>query len=201
MKKVSNPLFWDQRYIDNNIQWDLGKKTPIVTDYLKNNDRIGDVCIFGCGNGYDAIEFSKYGNNVYAVDFSIEAITNLKRRAVQKKQDIQLVNKDIFDLSNEYSNSFDMIFEYTCFCAINPDKREEYFNTAYDILKKDGLLFGIFLPFDKKKYRDGPPFGITIKEIKKLSKNKFKIIENYYSDLSVESRKNREKVIILKKNK
>ena len=57
----------------------------------------------------------------------------------------------------------------------------------------------ILMENDKEKYRDGPPFGVTMKEIETLSSNKFEIMENYYSDLSVESRKNREKVIILKK--
>ena len=199
MKEVSSSGFWDQRYVDNNIQWDLGTVTPIVSHYLKKNDRIGDVCIFGAGNGYDAIEFSNYGNKVYAVDFSNEAIKNLEKRAVQNKQKIELINKDIFDLTDMYSGYFNMIFEYTCFCAINPDNREKYFDVAYEILKENGLLFGIFLPFDKEKYRDGPPFGVTMKEIETLSSNKFEIMENYYSDLSVESRKNREKVIILKK--
>ena len=45
MKKVSSSTFWDQRYVDNNIQWDLGTVTPIVSHYLKKNDRIGDACL------------------------------------------------------------------------------------------------------------------------------------------------------------
>ena len=60
-------------------------------------------------------------------------------------------------------------------------------------------MFGIFLPFDKDVNNDGPPFGIQMSEIKNLSKKKFKLINDAYSELSIDSRKGREKIIIMGK--
>ena len=199
MKKVSNPNFWNKRYLDNNTAWDIGTPTPILTNYLQKNRQIGKVCVLGCGNGYDAVEFSKYENDVYAVDFAAQALQNLKELSNKNNLNINLVNQDIFDLNKNYSHFFDLVFEYTCFCAIDPVRRKEYFDLVYGILKGDGLLFAIFIPLDKEIDRDGPPFGVSLEEIEVLISNKFKIIENKFSNLSIEPRKNREKLVILQK--
>jgi len=138
---VSKPDFWNKRYLDNNTEWDIGGPTPILTDYLKNNHRIGNVCVLGCGNGYDALEFSKYKNDVYAVDFSSEALKNLRNQSDKNNLMINLIREDIFNLQKDYSDFFDLVFEYTCFCAIDPERRKEYFNVVYEILKKNCFLF------------------------------------------------------------
>ena len=197
--RVSSSAFWNNRYLNGNTKWDIGGATPIVTDYLKNNkNRIGKVCVLGCGNGHDAMEFSRYNNDVYAVDFSEEAIKNLENISKQNSQKLNLVKDDIFNLDNQYLDYFDMIFEYTCFCAIDPDRRTEYFDLTYKILNKNGLFFGIFIPLDKDT-DDGPPFRVSIDEIKESIEGKFIIVENFFSELSIEKRKNREKVLLLKK--
>lgn len=199
MKKVSNPRFWNKRYLDNNTAWDIGTPTPIVINYLKKNKKIGKVCILGCGNGYDALEFSKYENDVYAVDFADQALKNLKKLSNKNNLDINLVNQDIFNLNKSYPHFFDLVFEYTCFCAIDPARRQEYFNVVHGILKNDGLLFAIFIPLDKDINRDGPPFGVNLEQIENMISGKFKILENKFSNLSIEPRKNREKLVILQK--
>ena len=56
--------------------------TPILKHHLKHNKLTGDVCVLGCGNGHDVIELSN-NLSVYAVDFSIEAINNLKNKIPQ----------------------------------------------------------------------------------------------------------------------
>ena len=197
MNKVSNPDFWDNLYIENSAKWDLGGPTPILKHHLKHNKLIGDVCVLGCGNGHDVIELSNNDLFVYAVDFSIEAINNLKNKIPQESK-IKTLHMDIFDLSKKYNDKFDFIFEYTCYCAIDPVRREEYFDLVYNLLKPNGILFGIFLPLGKKDV-DGPPFSVSIDEILKYTSNRFKVLKNYYSSKSIEPRKGSEKVLIFEK--
>tara|TARA_B100002051_G_scaffold66788_2_gene63346 strand:- start:12 stop:614 length:603 start_codon:yes stop_codon:yes gene_type:complete len=199
LKKVSKPGFWNKRYLDDNTGWDIGAPTPILTNYLKENKSIGKVCVLGCGNGHDALELARYNNDVYAVDFAKKALDNLKQSSVNEKLAINLVNEDLFNLNSHYPTFFDLVFEYTCFCAIDPSRRKEYFDVVHKILKKNGLLFAIFIPLDKKINNEGPPFGVDISQIENLIFNKFDIIKNEFSILSIRPRKNREKVLILKK--
>tara|TARA_B100002052_G_C15870495_1_gene594463 strand:+ start:1507 stop:2109 length:603 start_codon:yes stop_codon:yes gene_type:complete len=199
LKKVSKPGFWNKRYLDDNTGWDIGAPTPILTNYLKENKSIGKVCVLGCGNGHDALELARYNNDVYAVDFAKKALDNLKQSSANEKLAINLVNEDLFNLNSHYPTFFDLVFEYTCFCAIDPSRRKEYFDVVHKILKKNGLLFAIFIPLDKKINNEGPPFGVDISQIENLIFNKFDIIKNEFSILSIRPRKNREKVLILKK--
>jgi len=105
----------------------------------------------------------------------------------------------VFDLEQIYPSYFDMVYEYTCFCAIDPNRRKEYFNMVYSILKKNALLFAIFIPLDKELSDDGPPFGVSINKILDMIKGKFDIVENRFSDLSIKPRLNREKIMILRR--
>ena len=199
MKNVSSPEFWNQRYIDKNTKWDLGAPTPILSHYLQTNHTEGKACVLGCGNGHDAIELSKYNLDVYAVDFSIHAINNLKEK-LNGDESINLLHRDIFSLSKDYVNTFDIVFEYTCYCAIDPDCRENYFDMVYKVLKKGGKLLGIFIPLDKDMYNEeGPPFGVSVNEILALIKGKFNVLENSFSSLSIDKRAGREKWMILEK--
>ena len=197
MNEVSNPDFWDNLYLENNAKWDLGKPTPILTHHLEHNIIKGNVCVLGCGNGHDVIELSKQDLSVYAVDFSIEAINSLNNKIPQKSK-IKTLHMDIFDLSPKYNKKFDFIFEYTCYCAIDPVRREEYFNLVYSILRPNGILFGIFLPLDKEDV-GGPPFSVSIDEILNYTSGRFKILKNFFSSKSIEPRKGSEKVLIFEK--
>jgi len=199
LNKVSTAEFWNQRYLDNNTKWDLGYPTPILTHYLENNKVSGKACVLGCGNGHDVMELSKYDFDIYAVDFALEAIENLRKKLTDKKR-VELLEEDIFNLPTLYSNYFNFVYEYTCYCAIDPNRREDYFDMVYKVLKVGGLLFGIFIPLDKEIYNEGgPPFGVSIKEVMTLTHNKFKVIVNTFSDYSIEPRAGREKLIILEK--
>ena len=49
--------------------------------------------------------------------------------------------RDIFTLGREYAHAFDGVWEYTCFCAIDPMRRAAYVQTISPILKPGGWLW------------------------------------------------------------
>ena len=83
MKNKEDSLnFWENKYILNNIGWDLNVPTPIF-DNISKSIKKGKVCILGCGRGYDAVMFAERGFSVTAVDFApsaIEALHNLNNK-------------------------------------------------------------------------------------------------------------------------
>ena len=67
------------------------------------------------------------------------------------------------------------MWEYTCFCAIDPARREEYVRLVHAILKPGGRLLGCFYPL--REGTDGPPFPVSVAEIEAVLSPWFGIVE------------------------
>ena len=102
---VNQYNFWENRYEKEEIGWDLGAETPVFTALSDTLDP-GKVCILGCGNGYDAILFSKKGFSVTAVDFAETPIHNLETNARSLSLSIETIKKDL-----ESGNALSKCFE------------------------------------------------------------------------------------------
>ena len=195
--KENRPQFWEDIYLAGEAQWDLQGSTPIFKNF-SNNLPLGNLCIIGCGRGYDAIEFAKKGFEVTAVDFASSAILSLKKMAEDENVSLQIIERDIFTLMPDHENSFDYVIEQTCFCAIHPSRRKEYEVIVKGILKLGGHLVGLWFPLDKDIKEDGPPYGTTIDEVKSIFRNRWEITKEEFSEHSIKPRMGREKLIIFK---
>ena len=58
-----------------------------------------------------------------------------------------------------YAHAFDGVWEYTCFCAIDPARRDAYVRTIAAILKPGGWLLACFFPM--RRVAAGPPFPVS----------------------------------------
>ena len=195
---INNPQDWEKLYIDGDTGWDLGNPTPVFVNIAKNL-KPANICILGCGHGYDAIMFRKLGFNVTAVDFAPSPIKYIDEKAAELSLTINTIQKNIFSLTPDYNNQFDYIIEQTCFCAIDPKKRNEYGKLVFDLLKSGGKLIGLWFPLDKKIEEGGPPHAVSEEEIKTLFNRGWVLIEERFPKNSIEPRSGREKLIIFKK--
>ncbi len=150
---------WNNRYLNNDIGWDLGAVSPPLKTYfdqLENKEL--KILIPGGGNSYEAEYLFKNGfKNVFVVDLSAVALANIKTR-IPNFPETQLIQADFFDLNT----TFDLVIEQTFFCAINPELRQQYVSKMHVILKDQGKLVGLL--FDAKLNEDHPPFGGSKKE-------------------------------------
>ena len=92
------------------------------------------------------------------------------------------------------------MLEYTCYCAIDPNKRTNYIQLVNNLLKPSGKLVGILFPIDKKLDGNGPPFGVDINTTMTLFSKYFALVEKEIPALSIERRRGREVFVIFKKN-
>ena len=198
MFQEDNFQFWEDIYFDDDAGWDLSGVTPVFKSIAQDLNP-GELCIVGCGRGYDAIMFSKRGFDVTAVDFAPSPIRSVKNMAIESSLNINILQEDIFSLSPKYDKKFDYVIEQTCFCAIHPERRLEYEKLVHAILKPGGELIGLWFPLDKTLEDGGPPWGTSILEIKSIFNNGWKIEREEFQDISVDSRQDREKLIIFRK--
>ena len=187
-----NKNFWDLRYQNNEIGWDIGYISTPLKKYIDQlTDKNIKILIPGGGNSYEAEYLHNLGfKNVFVVDISPTALTNLKSRVPDFPKN-HLTNIDFFKLNN----SFDLILEQTFFCALTPKLRDNYVLKMNQLLRPNGKLVGLL--FNIPLNKDRPPFGGTKKEYLSYFKNYFKIEIMELSYNSISERTNNELFIKL----
>ncbi|MBI4561998.1 MAG: methyltransferase domain-containing protein [Candidatus Rokubacteria bacterium] len=184
---VNDPAFWETLYARGDDGWELGRPAPPLEEYLRRHRPLkGNVGVLGCGRGHDARLLTRLGYGVWGFDFADRAIGEAQSLAKQEGLEITFEQRDIFDLATEYQGFFDGVWEYTCFCAIDPSRRSEYVRLVRTILKPEGWLLACFYPL--REGTDGPPFPATEPEIRRLFTPDFTLLETYVPTASVERR-------------
>ena len=159
MENVNQAAFWQQRYEQDSIGWDMGQVSPPLQAYidqLPESAKSQAILVPGAGNAYEVGYLHEQGfTNVTLVDFAPAPIEAFAERYPDFPAE-HLICADFFELSPE-KYQFDWVLEQTFFCAINPARRDEYVAQMAALLKPNGKLVGLL--FDKDFGRDEPPFG------------------------------------------
>jgi len=185
---VNEPAFWQDLYERREDGWELGQPAPPLADYLARTPLPpGRVAVLGCGRGHDCRLLARSGYEVWGFDFAPQAINVARALAKEEKLAIIFEQRDIFDLVPQYRGFFDGVWEYTCFCAIDPARRPEYVRLVRDLLKPDGWFLACFYPL--RQGTDGPPFPTSEAEIRRLFIPSFTLVEAWEPETSVERRK------------
>ena len=195
---VNTAEFWEACYETEMDNWDLGGPTPVF-ERIASEIPKGRICVIGCGRGYDAVTFAKAGFEVTAIDFAQTAVLASRENARKKEVEMTVLREDFFDLPDELHGQFDYIMEYTCFCAISPERRFEYDRVIWQLLKPEGKLLGLFFPLDKDVEEGGPPWGVNISELHKLFSLHWDLESEEMPKESIEPRADREVLMIWKK--
>ena len=194
------PKYWEKFYNTGEMPWDLGEPTPIFKNWIHSQKKSLSICILGAGNGWDALYFAEKGHKVTAIDFALSAVNNMKKAAKKKNLNLNIICADIFNLDKLYDEKFDIVLEYTCYCAIDPNKRIHYIHIVNHLLKPSGQFVGILFPIDKELDLDGPPFGVEFNSTIAMFSKYFTLVKKEESKLSIERRQGKEVFVILKKN-
>jgi len=187
-----NKNYWDLRYQNNEIGWDIGYISTPLKKYIDQlTDKNIKILIPGGGNSYEAEYLHNLDfKNIFVLDISPTALTNLKIRVPDFPKN-HLINIDFFKLNN----SFDLILEQTFFCALTPKLRDNYVLKMNQLLRPNGKLVGLL--FNIPLNKDRPPFGGTKKEYLSYFKTYFKIEIMELSYNSISERTNNELFIKL----
>ncbi|MGP5202575.1 methyltransferase domain-containing protein [Psychrobacter aquimaris] len=175
MENVNQAEFWQQRYEQDSIGWDMGQVSPPLKAYidqLPESAKEQAILVPGAGNAYEVGYLHEQGfTNVTLVDFAPAPIAAFAERYPDFPAK-HLICADFFELSPE-QYQFDWVLEQTFFCAINPSRRDEYVQQMAALLKPNGKLIGLL--FDKDFGREEPPFGGTKAEYQQRFEQHFDI--------------------------
>lgn len=173
--------FWENRYQNNDIGWDVGEiTTPIKAYFDQLEDKSLSILIPGAGNAYEAEYLHKQGfKNVVVIDIAPTAISKFKERVTGFPEE-HIIHQNFFD----FEGQFDLIVEQTFFCAINKSLRADYAKQVNSLLKPKGKLVGLM--FNAPLNNDKPPFGGSIEEYKTYFKPLFdvEVMDSAYNSIT-----------------
>jgi SAM-dependent methyltransferase len=188
----SSAAFWQGLYDQGSDRWELGRPSPSLAAQLaRRPPPRGTVAVPGCGRGHDARLLARQGHRVLGFDFVPAVLRVARELAAAERVDVTFEERDVFALSRSHAGFFDGIWEYTCYCAIDPARRADYVDVLAAILKPGGWLLACFFPMGDKP--GGPPFAVNEAEVRRLLAGAgFELVEDYVPDASPDGRQGRE---------
>lgn len=193
---------WDEQYRKEETPWEKGAPSPPLKDWIEKNPGSiqGSVLVPGCGLGHDVRTLARRtaADPVVGIDISITAVEKAKTFETAGNETYRVA--DLFNLGPEFTSAYDWVWEHTCFCAIDPERREDYVDAVWNCLKPGGTLLAVFFldPYDEDHGPgQGPPHGTTIYELKTrfAHSGKFRIDDLYVPHRTYEGREGRETVM------
>ena len=155
---------WEKRYLDGKTGWDRGGPSPALELGLARMPcPPARVLIPACGRGYEIAELASRGYRVTGVDFAQRAATDLQEILQAQRLKADIVSSDLFAWEPE--KPFDVIYEQTALCALEPQQWPEYAARLYRWLHPGGLLIGAFMQTHRA---GGPPWHCALETVEEL---------------------------------
>ncbi|XP_044498133.1 probable thiol methyltransferase 2 [Mangifera indica] len=190
----SDTSHWEKCWEEGATPWDLGKPTPIVV-HLHQLGALpkGRALVPGCGTGYDVVAMACPERYVVGLEISDIAVNKAKElsSSFPNANYITILKADFFTWCP--TELFDLIFDYTFFCAIEPEMRSVWAQKISNLLKPDGELITLMFPISD--HVGGPPYKVSVSDYEEvLHSVGFQAASIVDNELAVGPRKGREKL-------
>jgi len=164
---------WDERWRRADTPWDMAAPAPPLVAAVDRGDLAppARVLVPGCGAGHDVRFLASRGFRVTGVDVSPLALARARELAAKEDVKAEFAEADLFALPPSL-RGFDALWEHTCFCAIDPSRRDDYVDAVAGALRPAGRLVGLFFAITPEK---GPPFGTTEAEVRHRFARRFDV--------------------------
>ncbi len=198
---------WEKRYLCGDTPWDKGQAHPFLKKAFQNTLLSSpslsaplSVLVPGCGKAHDVEAIASLGHHVIGIDLSPSAIQAAQERLtpLSSQQKIELKTLDFFLPPKK---QYDLIWEHTCFCAILPEQRSLYAQSAASHLNEQGKLLGVFFISDDKctEPHQGPPFFAHIDEVQDSFAPFFNLLSHSPVDSTFPGRHGEERLFFFEK--
>ncbi|KAF9284092.1 hypothetical protein BGZ68_004913 [Mortierella alpina] len=190
---------WNELWKRDICPWDKGVPSPALVEVIEQKPikeqipKTGNVLVPGCGRGVDVFYLGNENRKAYGLDISPIAVQLCKDLRTEKgipEAHADFIVNDFFKFEIP-ADGFQLVYDYTFFCAIPPSLRPDWGRRMGEIITKGGILITLMYPFGD--HTDGPPFAVTEDHYHSVLDASFEclLIDNC---TSFEARKGREKI-------
>ena len=181
---------WNERYAIGETPWEKGRAHPEMEFFLKKHEGIfsaaKSIFVPGCGYGHDAAVLGQSGAEVTGLDVADEPV--VKAKEGYPAANLNWLKGDLF----EWQGSYDLVWEHTCFCAMDREVRVQYAKVMSSLVKPGGVYAGIFFLNPDHDPNAGPPWPVSRQELLDLLGKDFVLEWDEGTKTTFEGRENRE---------
>ena len=153
--------------LEKGTKFDVGGPSQLLVEALKRipKPEAGATALVpGCGRAYDAIALAQHGfEKVVAVDISKTACQaaeeEMRSASEVDSERVEITCADFFKFDHE---PFDLVWDCTFFCALDPSMRADWAKKTMDLVKSGGALVTCIFPIFRSPRKGGPPFAMTV---------------------------------------
>ena len=170
---------WERTWsagLPKGTKFDVGAPSATLLAALATNAYAGKpqctALVPGCGRAYDALALAAHGfDRVVACDLAPTAC-DAARAEVAAAPDaaiaarVDVVCADFFE-PTELAGTYDLIWDYTFLCALDPSVRAQWAERTASLLAPDGALLTCIFPIAPGKV-GGPPYALDFDLVRGL---------------------------------
>ncbi|MCK4654166.1 MAG: class I SAM-dependent methyltransferase [Candidatus Cloacimonetes bacterium] len=166
-RKVMNEK-WDKMLSDSEFIFQKDEELEELNEIEIKKKRIAHL---SCNNGFELMSLKRMGaGRCVGFDISDKAIKDAKTRAEKFNIDCEFIRTDVFDISEKYFNSFDLVYITVGTLVWIPDLKG-YFQKAAQLLVENGILF----VYEHHPFANVLPYDNEIED-------HLRVIHNYFND-------------------
>ena len=149
-----------------------GESLPLTAELKRRNHAPRDgmtALVPGCGRAYDALALARHGfDKVVAVDLSPAACEAAREEISGSSWSggVQVRCGDFFALDPARDGTYDLIWDNTFLCALEPEVREQWALQMKALLAPGGQLITCVFPIGERE--GGPPFAMSVPLVRAL---------------------------------
>ncbi len=156
--------FWEHRYQSGQTGWDRGAPSPALRQWLEAGGLpTGRALVPGCGRGHEVLALAHAGYAVTAIDLAPSALSATGAQLDAHGLKAERILADV--LAWTPAQTFDLIYEQTCLCALDPEHWPAYSARLAHWLRPGGVLAILFMQTGRA---GGPPFDCRMARMHEL---------------------------------
>ena len=191
---------WEELYRGQDTAWDLRMVTPPL-EALARSGRLaqlvpaqGRIALPGCGRGHDVRFLASLGYDVTGFDIAPSAVAEASALLALNRATARVLLRDVLGLLPEFAGRFELVYDYTCLCALPPPLRPSYLAQVHGMLAPGGVYLALVYPM--REDRAGPgraPYLVTDAQLRALLAGGFELLDVFEPEASVARRRGAER--------
>ncbi len=202
------PIDWHEAWAQGQTPWDLLAPSPPLLRLLEGGALArlaiptgARVALPGCGRGHDLRAFARHGFVATGFDVVPAAVEEARALLALNQVDAEVLCRDVLGLLPEFASAFDLVYDYTCYCALPLHLRDAYGAVVAGLLRPGGVCLHLAYPMraDVAGAPGRQPFLVTEADVRRSFGPHLQLVEQFAPEASVPRRAGAERWFVWRK--